>query len=64
MSRNWVIDKLALTITYDSNLEKARKLIKAIGQQLAADPEMGRTSWSRSRCRAWSSSATSAWRSA
>lgn len=41
MSRNWVIDKLALTITYDSNLEKARKLIKGIGQQLAADPEMG-----------------------
>ncbi len=41
MSRNWVIDKMALTITYDSNLEKARKLIKGIGQQLAADPEMG-----------------------
>jgi len=41
MSRNWVIDKLTVGITYDSNLEKARKLIKAIGQQLAADPEMG-----------------------
>ena len=41
MSRDWVIDKLSVGITYDSNLEKARKLIKAIGQDLAADPEMG-----------------------
>ena len=41
MSRDWVIDKLTVGITYDSNLETARKLIKNIGQQLAADPEMG-----------------------
>ena len=41
MSRDWVIDKLTVGITYDSDLEKARKLIKNIGQQLAADPEMG-----------------------
>jgi len=41
MSRDWVIDKLAIGITYDSDLEKARKLIKKIGQDLAADPEMG-----------------------
>ncbi len=41
MSRDWVIDKLTVGITYDSNLEKARKLIKSIGQDLAADPEMG-----------------------
>lgn len=41
MSRDWVIDKLAVGITYDSNLELARKLIKKIGQDLAADPEMG-----------------------
>ena len=41
MSRDWVIDKLSVGITYDSNLEVARKLIKKIGQDLAADAEMG-----------------------
>jgi small-conductance mechanosensitive channel len=42
MSRDWVIDKFMIAVTYDTNLEKARKLIKDIGQNLAADPEMGR----------------------
>jgi small-conductance mechanosensitive channel len=40
MSRDWVIDKLQIGLTYDSDLEKARKLIKKIGQELAEDPEM------------------------
>jgi len=39
MSRDWVIDKMTIGITYDSDLEKARKLIKKIGQELAANPE-------------------------
>jgi small-conductance mechanosensitive channel len=39
MSRDWVIDKFQIGITYDSDLEKARKLIKNIGQDMAADPE-------------------------
>src|SRR5919201_5012995 len=38
-SRDWVIDKMTVGITYDSDLEKARKLIKQIGQELAQDPE-------------------------
>jgi small-conductance mechanosensitive channel len=42
MSRDWVIDKFMIGITYDSDLEKARKLIKAVGQELQADPEFGR----------------------
>ncbi len=42
MSRDWVIDKLTVGITYDSDLGKAKKLIKRIGQDLAADPELGR----------------------
>jgi small-conductance mechanosensitive channel len=42
MSRDWVIDKLSVGITYDSDLERARKLIKKVGQTLAADPELGR----------------------
>lgn len=39
MSRDWVIDKFTVGITYDSDIEKARKLIKAVGKSLAADPE-------------------------
>ncbi len=38
MSRDWVIDKMAINVTYDSDLEKAKKLIKQIGKELAADP--------------------------
>ena len=39
MSRDWVIDKMKIGITYDSDLEKARKLIKQVGKDLAEDPE-------------------------
>ena len=39
MSRDWVIDKIAIGVTYDSDLEKARKLIKQIGVELQNDPE-------------------------
>lgn len=40
MSRDWVIDKLSIGITYDSDLDLAKKLIKQIGKDLAADPEL------------------------
>jgi len=39
MSRDWVIDKMSIGVTYDSDLDKAKKLIKQIGKELAADPE-------------------------
>lgn len=39
MSRDWAIDKITITITYDSDPELARKLIKKIGLELAQDPE-------------------------
>jgi small-conductance mechanosensitive channel len=39
MSRDWVIDKFEINVTYNTDLEKARKLIKTIGQELAEDPE-------------------------
>jgi len=39
MSRDWVIDKLTVGVAYDSDFEKAKKLIKQIGKELAQDPE-------------------------
>jgi hypothetical protein len=33
------VDKIAICVTYDSDLEKARKLIKQIGLELQKDPE-------------------------
>jgi len=41
MSRDWVIDKIAIGVTYDSDLNLAKKLIKQIGLDLAKDPELG-----------------------
>ena len=41
MSRDWVIDKIAIGITYDSDLALAKKLIKQIGLDFAKDPELG-----------------------
>ena len=38
-SRDWVIDKLMVGITYDSDIDKARKLIKQIGLDLQKEPE-------------------------
>ncbi|NLS08307.1 mechanosensitive ion channel family protein [Rhizobium sp. P32RR-XVIII] len=39
MSRDWSIEKMTIGVTYDSNIELARKLVKKIGQELAKDPE-------------------------
>jgi small-conductance mechanosensitive channel len=39
LSRDWVIDKITIGVTYDTDLDKAKKLIKEVGRQLAADPE-------------------------
>jgi len=41
MSRDWVIDKLSVGVTYDTDLDKVKKLVKQIGSQLAEDPELG-----------------------
>jgi small-conductance mechanosensitive channel len=39
MSRDWVVDKLSVSVTYDTNLDELRKIIKRIGKDLAQDPE-------------------------
>ena len=40
-SRDWVVDKIVMNVPYGTDLEKVRKLIKRIGETLAADPEFG-----------------------
>ena len=39
MSRDWVIDKLSVGVTYDTDLDQAKRIIKQIGKELQADPE-------------------------
>lgn len=41
MSRDWVIDKFRITVGFDTDVEKARKLTKQIGAELTQDPELG-----------------------
>lgn len=41
MSRDWVIVKEMIGITYDSDVDKAKKLIKQIGLELAQAPDLG-----------------------
>jgi small-conductance mechanosensitive channel len=38
-SRDWVIDKMTIGVAYDTDLDKAKKLIKKIGQELAENAE-------------------------
>ncbi len=40
-SRDWVIMKLPLRVTYDTDVERVRKLVKKLGQDLLEDPEIG-----------------------
>lgn len=40
-SRDWVMMKLKLRVTYDTDIDKVRKLIKKLGQDLLQDPEVG-----------------------
>ncbi|MFO1072555.1 MAG: mechanosensitive ion channel family protein [Geminicoccaceae bacterium] len=37
-SRDWVIDRLYLNVTYDTDLDRVKAIVKAIGKTLAADP--------------------------
>ncbi|MEM0988697.1 MAG: mechanosensitive ion channel family protein [Pseudomonadota bacterium] len=40
-SRDWVMMKLPLRLTYDTDPERVRKLIKKLGLRLLEDPEIG-----------------------
>jgi moderate conductance mechanosensitive channel len=41
-SRDWVIMKLPLRVTYDTDVDKVRKLVKKLGQQLLEHPQIGK----------------------
>ena len=40
MSRDWVIDKLSVSVPYDTDLGKVKKAIKDVGKELMADPAL------------------------
>jgi small-conductance mechanosensitive channel len=40
MSRDWVVDKLTVSVDYNTDLDKVKKLIKQIGKTLAENPEI------------------------
>jgi small-conductance mechanosensitive channel len=42
-SRDWVIMKLPLRVTYDTDVEKVRKLIKKLGEELLQHPAIGKS---------------------
>ena len=38
MSRDWVIDKMSVSVTYDTDLDKAKRIIKQVGKQMHGRP--------------------------
>jgi small-conductance mechanosensitive channel len=42
-SRDWVIMKLPLRVTYDTDVERVRKLVKKLGQELLEHPDIGKS---------------------
>jgi len=40
-TRDWVIEKLELRLELGTDVDKVKKIVKKIGQELAADPEIG-----------------------
>lgn len=41
MSRDWSKDKFLITVPFDTDIEKVRKLVKKVGEALLVDPEFG-----------------------
>lgn len=40
VSRDWVIEKMAITVVYGSDLAKIKKVVKGVSAELMADPEL------------------------
>lgn len=41
MSRDWVIEKFRIRVPFDTDIKKVKKLVKGIGAELQADPDLG-----------------------
>jgi len=41
MSRDWVIDKFTISVGYDTDINKVRKMVKGVGAALLEDEELG-----------------------
>jgi len=41
MSRDWVIDKFTISVAYDTDINKVRKMVKGVGAALLEDEEFG-----------------------
>ncbi|MBZ9657400.1 mechanosensitive ion channel family protein, partial [Phyllobacterium lublinensis] len=41
MSRDWVIDKFFISVNYDADIAKVKKLVKGVGAELLQDEEFG-----------------------
>lgn len=41
MSRDWVIDKFLISVSYDADLAQVKKIVKGVGATLLEDPEFG-----------------------
>ena len=39
-SRDWVIDKMTVSLTYDTDLDLVKKIVKQVGRDLQADPAL------------------------
>jgi small-conductance mechanosensitive channel len=40
MSRDWAIDKFRIRVPFDTDVRKVKKLLKGIGAEMLADPEL------------------------
>ncbi|KQU72701.1 hypothetical protein ASD52_21900 [Ensifer sp. Root142] len=43
MSRDWVIDKFMINVSYEADIAKVKKVVKGIGAALLDDPDLGPT---------------------
>jgi small-conductance mechanosensitive channel len=41
MSRDWVIDKFLISVSYQTDIAVVKKLVKVVGAELLQDPELG-----------------------
>ncbi len=41
MTREWVIEKMAFTVPFDTDVDKLKKVVKGVSAELLADPDLG-----------------------